>query len=34
LTATGSTLNATINSNWGNKKQAAIGYISGVPQLG
>jgi hypothetical protein len=34
LNATGSTLNATINSNWGNKKQAAIGYISGVPQLG
>jgi secreted PhoX family phosphatase len=34
LNATGSTLNASINSNWGNKKQAAIGYISGVPQLG
>jgi secreted PhoX family phosphatase len=34
LTATGSTLNATINSNWGNKKQAAVGYISGLPKLG
>jgi hypothetical protein len=33
LTAAGSTLNATINSNWGNKKKAAIGYISGIPCL-
>ena len=33
LNAVGSTLNATINSNWGNKKQAAIGYISGLPKL-
>jgi secreted PhoX family phosphatase len=33
LNAAGSTLNATINSNWGNKKQAAIGYISGLPKL-
>jgi secreted PhoX family phosphatase len=33
LSAAGSTLNATINSNWGNKKQAAIGYISGLSKL-
>jgi hypothetical protein len=33
LNAAGSTLNATINSNWGDKKQAAIGYISGLPKL-
>ncbi len=30
---TGTTLNATINSNWGNKKQGAVGYISGIPCL-
>lgn len=34
LTATGSTLNASINSNWGNKKKAAVGYLSGLPVLG
>jgi hypothetical protein len=33
LNAAGSTLNATINTNWGNKKQAAVGYISGLPKL-
>ena len=33
LNAAGSTLNATINSNWGNKKKAAVGYISGIPSL-
>jgi secreted PhoX family phosphatase len=33
LTASGSTLNANINANWGNKKKAAVGYISGIPCL-
>jgi secreted PhoX family phosphatase len=33
LNAAGSTLNASINTNWGNKNQAAIGYISGLPTL-
>jgi hypothetical protein len=33
LTAPGSTLNATINTNGGNKKKAAVGYISGIPCL-
>ena len=33
LTAAGSTLNATINANWGSKKKAAVGYIAGVPCL-
>jgi secreted PhoX family phosphatase len=28
------TLDDAINSNWGDKKQAAIGYIAGIPKLG
>jgi len=34
LNTPGSTLNANINSNWNNKKSAAVGYISGIPCLG
>ena len=33
LTATGSTLNAEINTNWGNKDKAALGYMV-VPAVG
>jgi secreted PhoX family phosphatase len=28
------TLDSAINSNWGNKKQAAVGYLGGIPGLG
>jgi hypothetical protein len=34
LTAVGSTLNAGINTLWGNKKKAAVGYLGGLPSLG
>jgi secreted PhoX family phosphatase len=27
-------LNTAINTNWGNKKKAAIGYLSGIPKIG
>jgi uncharacterized protein len=27
-------LNVAINTNWGNKKKAAIGYLSGIPKIG
>jgi secreted PhoX family phosphatase len=33
LTATGSTLNATINTNWSNKDKAALGYMV-LPAVG
>jgi secreted PhoX family phosphatase len=34
LAANGATLNATINTNWGDKKKGAVGYLSGMPSLG
>jgi hypothetical protein len=27
-------LNTAINTNWGNKKKAAVGYLSGIPKIG
>lgn len=34
LNAAGSTLNANVNTLWGNKKKGAVGYLSGLPVLG
>jgi len=34
FTAGQAALNTAINTNWGNKKKAAIGYLSGIPKIG